>query len=82
MARYEYRCPRDGVFEVRARIGEAAASARCGICGAEAGRVFSAPLLSATPRPLARAIDRAERSAEVPEVVSRIPDRRRSARPR
>ncbi|BCB77405.1 hypothetical protein GCM10022251_70760 [Phytohabitans flavus] len=75
MATYEYRCPRDGAFEVRARIGEAAGSVRCGVCGGAAVRVISAPWLAVTPKPLTRAIDAAARTAESPDVVTRIPDR-------
>ncbi|WP_329100440.1 zinc ribbon domain-containing protein [Micromonospora sp. NBC_01699] len=73
MATYEYRCPRDGDFEVRFPIGTAAASVRCAACRRESPRIFTAPLVNAMSRPLATAIDRAGRSAEAPEVVSRIP---------
>jgi hypothetical protein len=76
VATYEYRCPRDGAFEATYPIGQAPARARCAVCAAEADRIFSAPLLNATPRGLVTALDRAGRSAEAPEVVSRIPGRR------
>ncbi len=76
MATYEYRCPVHGPFQVRTPIGEAEPSAGCGVCGAAAARVFSAPMLAFTPPALAAALDRAGRSAESPQVVSRIPDRR------
>ncbi|MFC6016639.1 zinc ribbon domain-containing protein [Plantactinospora solaniradicis] len=79
MATYEYRCPRDGVFEAAYPIGQAPAGMPCATCAAEADRVFSAPMLSATPRALVTALDRAGRSAEAPEVVSRIPGRRSTA---
>jgi putative FmdB family regulatory protein len=78
VATYEYRCPRDGDFEARFPLGEAAATVRCATCRGAAGRVFSAPLLARTPRPLTTAIDRGERSADTPDVVSRIPPRRRA----
>ena len=78
MATYGYRCPRDGEFDVAFPIGTAAAHVPCDVCGGEAPRVYSAPLLARTPRPLTAAIDRAERSAEMPDVVSDLPARRPS----
>ncbi|MBE1489891.1 FmdB family zinc ribbon protein [Plantactinospora soyae] len=78
MATYEYRCPRDGAFDATYPIGQAPTRARCATCSAEADRVFSAPLLNAMPHPLTAALDQAGRSAEAPEVVSRIPGRRRT----
>ncbi len=82
MATYEYRCAGHGDFAVRYPIGEAVAVAPCPACGSDAVRVFSAPLLTRTSRPLAAAIERSERSAEAPEVVSAVPGRRRAAPPR
>ncbi|MFY1671194.1 zinc ribbon domain-containing protein [Plantactinospora sp. WMMB334] len=79
MTTYEYRCPRDGVLAARFPIGEAPGRLRCPTCAAEAVRVFSAPSLRAMPRPLVAALDRAGRSAEAPEVVTRIPGRRGAA---
>ncbi|ROT27271.1 zinc ribbon domain-containing protein [Micromonospora sp. HM5-17] len=85
MPTYDYRCPRDGTFALRFPIGEAAPGVRCVTCGAEAVRVFAPPMLNALPRPLVAALDRTGRSAEAPEVVSRIPDggrgRRRTPHP-
>jgi hypothetical protein len=81
---YDYRCPRDGTFPLRFPIGEAAPGVRCAACGGEAVRVFAPPMLNALPRPLVAALDRTARSAETPEVVTRIPDagrRRRRATP-
>ncbi|MEN3608443.1 FmdB family zinc ribbon protein [Plantactinospora sp. ZYX-F-223] len=79
MATYEYRCPRDGIFPARFPIGQAPARVRCVTCAAEAARIFSAPSLRAMPRPLVAALDRAGRSAEAPEVVTRVPGRRGAA---
>jgi hypothetical protein len=76
LATYEYRCPRDGDFEVRFPIGTATATVPCAACRGESPRIFTAPLVNAMSRPLTAAIDRAGRSAEAPKVVSRIPDRR------
>ncbi|MET7751703.1 FmdB family zinc ribbon protein [Micromonospora sp. NPDC005367] len=76
MATYEYRCPRDGDFEVRLPLGQAGASVNCPECRQQAARVWSAPPLARTPRALSAALDRAARSAETPEVVSGVPGRR------
>lgn len=81
MATYEYRCARHREFTVSVPIGEAARTVACPVCGADAPRVWSAPALTRTPRRLAAAIERAERSAEAPEVVSAVPERRRSRGP-
>ncbi|SDZ61081.1 hypothetical protein SAMN05421684_7180 [Asanoa ishikariensis] len=78
MATYVYRCPSDGDFEVRIPLGAATASVPCAQCAGAAGRVWSAPHLGRTPRPLTDAIDRAGRSAEAPQVVSRLPGTRRT----
>ena len=43
VAIYEYRCERDGSFEVTLPIGTAPASIACPECADEAGRVFSDP---------------------------------------
>ncbi|MER5705468.1 zinc ribbon domain-containing protein [Micromonospora sp. NPDC002296] len=84
MATYEYRCPQDGNFDTVLPIGTAGTAARCPRCGCPAARVFSAPRLARTPARLRHAIDRAERSAETPDVVTHIPGRqpvRRSPNP-
>ncbi|MEU5724220.1 zinc ribbon domain-containing protein [Micromonospora sp. NPDC047738] len=80
MATYTYRCSRHGDFAASFPIGEAAARAPCSVCGSDGVRVFSAPLLVRTPRRLAAAIDRAERSAEKPDVVSAIPGGQQASR--
>ncbi|WP_326557744.1 zinc ribbon domain-containing protein [Micromonospora sp. NBC_01796] len=79
MATYGYRCPRDGEFEVRFPIGTATASVHCAVCRGESTRIFTAPLVNAIARPLVAAVDRTGRSAEAPEVVSRIPGHRPAA---
>jgi len=78
MATYVYRCPRDGDFELRLALGAATACVPCVRCTADAARVWSAPHLGRTPRPLDAAIERAGRSAETPRVVSRVPGTRRA----
>jgi putative FmdB family regulatory protein len=44
MATYDYRCERDGVFELTMPLGTAPSGAPCPECGEEAGRIFAAPL--------------------------------------
>lgn len=75
MPTYDYRCPRDGVFPLRFPIGEATPAGRCPNCGGDAVRVFAPPMLGALPRALVAALDRTGRTAETPEVVTRIPGR-------
>ncbi|MDG4825476.1 zinc ribbon domain-containing protein [Asanoa sp. WMMD1127] len=81
MATYVYRCSRDGDFEVRLPLGAATESISCGHCAGDATRVWSAPHLSRTPRPLAAAIEQAGRSAEAPRVVAQLPGARRVPAP-
>jgi putative FmdB family regulatory protein len=47
MASYDYRCERDGLFELTLPLGTAPATAACPECGDEAPRIFSAPLTTA-----------------------------------
>lgn len=75
MATYEYRCATHREFTVSFPVGEAPGDVPCPTCGTHAVRVWSAPALARTPRPLAAAIDRAGRSAGSPEVVSSVPGR-------
>lgn len=46
MARYDYRCAQDGVFELTLPLGTAPQSAPCPECGGDAVRIFAAPLTS------------------------------------
>ena len=46
VARYDYRCEQDGVFELTMPIGTAPPEAECPECGEKSARVFSAPLTS------------------------------------
>jgi putative FmdB family regulatory protein len=51
MPAYDYRCEREGVFELTLPLGTAPSTAGCPECGrAEAPRMFAAPLTTA-PRP-------------------------------
>ena len=73
MALYEYRCDRDGVFEMIRPIGTAPTSTPCPVCATEARRVFSRPMLSSTPRDLVAAIDHAEKTRDEPDLVTSLP---------
>lgn len=86
MAIYEYRCPECGRFEIARQMGSAPPTCACAQCGGAAQRAYSAPLVNRTPRPLAEALTRAEKSRDEPEVVTTIPgpppERRPQADPR
>lgn len=73
MATYEYRCEENGVFEATRPLGTAPESVACPVCGSEASRVFSAPMLSSAPRALVAAIDHAEKTRDEPDVVTSLP---------
>jgi putative FmdB family regulatory protein len=73
MALYEYRCERDGAFEITRPLGSAPAASACPVCHDEARRVFSSPMLRRQPRALVAAIDHAEKTREAPDVVTSLP---------
>jgi putative FmdB family regulatory protein len=73
VAIYEYRCDDDGAFEMTRPLGTAPESVACPVCGSEARRVFSKPMLSLSPPALVAAIDHAEKSRDEPEVVTSLP---------
>lgn len=73
MALYEYRCARDGAFEVTLPIGTAPTSVACPSCADDAARVYTNPMVRSQPRALAAALDREEKSRYVPEVVTQLP---------
>lgn len=75
MAIYEYRCERDGAFDVMLPIGTAPASIACPVCASEAGRVFSSPMLSLAPPALVAALDHEEKTRYEPDVVTSLPPR-------
>ena len=66
---YDFVCAGCGPFE-QWRPANAPA-AHCPACSAPARRVFAAPGLARMGAPLRRAREREEKSAHVPEVVSR-----------
>ena len=74
MANYEYRCDQDGVFEVTRPLGTAPGSVSCSVCGSEARRVISLPMVRSGSRSAwSAAIDHAEKSRHEPEVVTSLP---------
>lgn len=62
-------------------MGTAPAEVPCPECGATSSRVFSPPMLARTPAALAAQLQRAERSASEPEVVTSLPPRRAAGTP-
>ena len=70
MALYEYRCERDGAFEITRPLGSAPKASACPVCHDEARRVFSSPMLRRQPRALVAAIDHAEKTREAPDIVT------------
>jgi putative FmdB family regulatory protein len=75
VAIYEYRCERDGAFEVTRPIGTAPTSIACPLCADEAARVFSSPMVSFAPRALVAALDHEEKTRTDPDVVTSLPPR-------
>jgi putative FmdB family regulatory protein len=75
MARYEYACAADGAFELTLPLGTAPAASACPACGAEAARVFSAPMLKRMAPGLVAALDHSEKTREAPDVVTKLPPR-------
>jgi putative FmdB family regulatory protein len=73
MATYVYRCPDCGPWEVRLPMGAAGATAPCPTCGSDAPRRYTAPLLSRTSAPLARARLQEEASRDAPTVTAAVP---------
>lgn len=74
MALYEYRCDRDGAFEVMRPLGTAPAAVACPVCNREAPRIISAPMILRTSRSAwSTAIERAEKTRYEPEVVTSVP---------
>lgn len=73
MAFYRYRCDTDGLHDVSRPIGTAKNREPCPVCSEPSSRVFTSPMVSMTPRGVVSAMDRAEKSADLPEVVGALP---------
>jgi len=67
---YAFICESCGPFDVVRPIVQASEAAACPTCGGDARRVFSPPGLARLVKPLRTALDREEKSAHEPEVVS------------
>ncbi|MDH3295402.1 MAG: zinc ribbon domain-containing protein [Acidimicrobiia bacterium] len=80
MAVYEYRCNRHGIFVVSLPMGEASQLATCQLCGKEANRLYSAPMLRRAPANRMALIEKAEKSRDEPDVVTSLPPRHPSKR--
>ena len=82
MATYEYQCQQDGVIEISRPIGLAPESIICSMCGASAVRMISVPMIrNKAPVAFTAAIDRADKSRYEPEVVTSLPQTKRSKYP-
>lgn len=74
MAVYEYRCEKDGLFDLILPLGTATETATCSLCGGQAARVVSLPMVRRASRNnLHAAMDRADKSRYEPEVVTSLP---------
>lgn len=73
MAAYEYECAECGRFEVRLPIGTAPERHRCPGCDTSARRAYTSPMLGRGNPPVTRLWERAEKSQDEPDVVTRIP---------
>lgn len=83
MATYQYECERHGMCDIKRPIGEAGANHPCPVCGEQAVRKFSPPMLALQPAAWSSAQERAEGSRDAPEVVTSVPPaaRQRKQRP-
>lgn len=82
MATYEYQCEQDGVIEISRPIGLAPESITCSTCGGNAVRMISVPMIrNKAPIAFTAAIDHAEKSRYEPDVVTSLPQTRRSKHP-
>jgi putative FmdB family regulatory protein len=81
MATYQYRCAEHGLLETSRPMGSAPQQHVCPVCGGQARRVFSAPLLALADRRAVALIDATEKTREAPEVVGSLPPRPRSTAP-
>ena len=73
MAAFLYRCPADGILEMRWPVGTAPGQVSCPSCAGDARRVYTAPLVSGGSRSARALIDRTERTRDEPEVVTSLP---------
>lgn len=82
LAEYRFECEEHGGIDVEAAMGTAPSTLPCPTCHRRARRVFSAPMLKRSSRAVTSAYERAERSADAPEVVRSPPPRAARSGPR
>jgi hypothetical protein len=80
MATFLYRCPADGILEMRRPVGTAPSQVSCPECAGDARRVYTPPLVSGGSGPAMALIDRTERTRDAPEVVASLPPQGRAQR--
>jgi hypothetical protein len=80
MATFLYRCPADGIVELRRPVGTAPSQVSCPTCAGDAHRVYTPPLVTGGSRSAMALIDRTERTRDEPEVVTSLPARGRAQR--
>jgi putative FmdB family regulatory protein len=73
---YEFSCADCGSFDLTRPVAESGAPARCPMCGGEARRVFSPPNLALLATGMRGALDREEKSAHEPGLVTEKQGRR------
>jgi hypothetical protein len=78
MATFLYRCPADGIVEMRWPVGTAPGQVRCPACAGDARRVYTAPMVPHGSRSAMALIDQTECTRDEPEVVSSLPPRGRA----
>ncbi len=82
MPTYSYRCAACGPFDLVRPMAAAHERAECPTCAAPGARTFGAPGLRRLDGGVRAAVEAAERSAEAPEVVRRVPGGGRRPVPR
>jgi len=70
---YTFSCARCGPFDVVRPMAASGADALCPGCGAVARRMFGAPALRTLGAGVRAALEKSERSADAPEVVTAVP---------
>jgi putative FmdB family regulatory protein len=77
MPLYDYNCERCGTFEAQRHHTEAGSPAACPECGAEAARIWTAPVIAATGQPRtfnARRPTEAPKPLQPGSTAFRMPD--------
>ncbi|WP_067602684.1 hypothetical protein [Nocardiopsis listeri] len=75
MAEYRFECGEHGGIDIEAAMGTAPSTLPCPTCHRPARRVFGAPMLNRSRGAVRSTYERAERSADAPDVVRSPPPR-------